>query len=74
MKLSVSRISSLSLTPDPKVHVAYGILDTDKSTFELRRVSYDSEATCKAITWFPPWMSHVLQGASNASPLWDSRV
>jgi hypothetical protein len=39
----------LPRNPDPLVHAAYGILDTDASTFEFRRVPYDSERMRLAI-------------------------
>ena len=57
--------------PDPQVHAAYGILDTEESTFEFRRAPYDSRPMRLAmpghydlsLTWW-------LEGAHPDNPLW----
>jgi hypothetical protein len=59
--------------PDPLVHAAYGILDTDAATFEFRRAPYDSEPTRLAMPRYSdgdfPYI-WFLEGAHPWNPLW----
>jgi hypothetical protein len=59
---------------DPLVHAAYGILDMAASTFEFRRVPYDSEPTRLAMAGrnYDISLIWMLEGAHDKNPLKDN--
>ncbi|MBC8492362.1 MAG: metallophosphoesterase family protein [Chloroflexi bacterium] len=56
---------------DRMVHASYGILDTKASTFEFRRVLYDSEPTLldMAVLDYDPSLIYFLKGNDDGNPL-----
>lgn len=61
--------------PDPVMHAAYGILDTDMHTFQFRRVPYNVQGTLvrMAALGYPPILRHILRGYHPENPVWMDR-